>query len=802
MADVIHESEGIGEINSWSCFNIGDKITYMRNIIPSWYRVMKDIRLWWGVTFLVFLVQPLLYGQDDGYFKIGDWRSYFIAGEYTIIEKGAESIIVANPYQLFLYYPESEERLVLNKVNGLSQTGISSVKYLEEQGGIAVGYENGNIDIVEPDQTINIPGIRNNENILESKKINDFAVIDERLYLAADFGMVEIDLKNYEFGSTLFTDRPVLQIVAYGQTTGLIGRTEDELYVLPDAESSNFADIHQWEIYPPDREGAITDMAVWNEGLYLVVGGRLYKSTPEGITEEVYVTNWEVHQIEDGGSHLVVTNEYSNIIIWDGEKYIQNIANCLVGMRDVVMIDENEFWYVSKRELGRYDSKDCNLVSLPGVPSKYVSEMAVMDGDLFVATGGVTRIFGYLFREDGFYTNATGSWKEYSMNTHPELKDRNMRDVLTVVADAEDEKVYFGTFWDGVIVYDRDEISIYDHQNSAIQPSVLDPARSRISDLFLDKKGNLWMANHDAPRPVVVKTADDQWYDFRIPQGSAVQDLVVDEYENIWMSIGEQGLLIFRPNDWEKDQDDETRLIIPRSSIGDGTGFDNARINDIVIDHKGAVWVGTETGPVVFDCGDFALEDICQGRKPVIEIDGRMGVLLRNENIKTIAIDAGNRKWIGTDNGVYVINNHITEIDHHFKTDNSPLPHNSISNIAIDHLSGEVYIATDGGLVSYRGESVAASAAEGKPLKIFPNPVPPEYDSQIGIQDMAENALVRITTLSGRLVYENRAIGGRMVWNQLDQDGRRVSPGIYLVFATSDDSFSPYTQTGKIFILN
>src|SRR5690625_7076965 len=102
---------------------------------------------------------------------------------------------------------------------------------------------------------------------------------------------------------------------------------------------------------------------------------------------------------------------------------------------------------------------------------------------------------------------------------------------------------------------------------------------------------------------------------------------------------------------------------------------------------------------------------------------------------------------IRTENWVYVVNIHITEIDHHFKTEISSNPHNSISDIAIDHQYGEVYIATDGGLVSYRGESIAPSAAEGKPLKIFPNPVPPEYDSQIGIQDIPENALIRITTL-------------------------------------------------------
>src|SRR5690625_6271913 len=120
--------------------------------------------------------------------------------------------------------------------------------------------------------------------------------------------MVEIDLVNYEFGSTLFTDRPVLEVKAYGYAESLIGRTENELYVLQDAELSNFADIHQWEIYPPDRTGTITDMAVWEGGLYLVVGGRLYESTLDGRTEEIYVTKWGVCKINEGVTYLVELN--------------------------------------------------------------------------------------------------------------------------------------------------------------------------------------------------------------------------------------------------------------------------------------------------------------------------------------------------------------------------------------------------------------------------------------------------------------------------------------------------------------
>src|SRR5690606_22397638 len=140
--------------------------------------------------------------------------------------------------------------------------------------------------------------------------------------------------------------------------------------------------------------------------------------------------------------------------------------------------------------------------------------------------------------------------------------------------------------------------------------------------------------------------------------------------------------------------------------------------------------------------------------------------------------------------------------DHHFKSENSPLPSNSIVDIAIDGASGEVFIATDEGLVSYRGEATTAAEGSMEGVVVYPNPVPPDYSGRIGIKNLPENALVRITTLSGRLIYENRALGGQMVWNRLDQDGRAMASGIYLVFVTQDKSLSPFTQMGKIFLLD
>ncbi len=753
------------------------------------------------IAIIIILSLNCVTAQHKTAFELGSWRTYFPAGEYTQMEYGTESVIIANPFQLVLYYSETEEVLLLNKGNGLSDVGISAVRYLAAQDAIVVGYENGNVDIVTTEKTYNIPGIKNNQNILSSKRVNDIDVAGDQIFLATDFGVVQIDASIYEFESTLFTDEPINYLEWNEVESTLYGASDAELYMLSMTTTTNLADINQWNIIPIGSAGSIQDMVEWKAEMYLVSDDRLWKWEDMTLIE-IPVTGAKVRFLRSSETHLLVVNEFSNIFTWDGHQSVQYVDLCLLYLRDVLMIDPETFWYLKKEEFGLYTKEGCESYALPGVPSRFVTEMAVMNNDLYVATGGVNRIYNNLFREDGFYTNATGDWKAFNIHTTPDLEARNMRDVYTVEKAPGKDQVFFGTFWDGVIRYDKGEITIFDESNSSLQFSVTNPDRIRVADLFLDQKENLWVANHDAIRPLSVMTSSGEWTNFSIAVNPRIEKLVVDEYQNIWMAIAERGLYIFRPNDWDNDNDDESRLIIPQPGDGSGTGFDNARINEIVIDRTGGVWLGTESGPVLFNCGDFAFDNICQGRKPVIEFNGQPGVLLLNENVKAIAIDGGNRKWFGTNNGVYVVSAAVDRIDHHFRTDNSPLPDNSINDIAIDPVSGEVYIATDEGLVSYRGEATESMPGVFADLAIYPNPVPPSYTGRIGIKNLGENSLVRITTLSGRLIYENRAIGGQLVWDRRDQDGRQVASGIYLVFATRDQSLSPSTQVGKIFLLN
>lgn len=751
---------------------------------------------------LGFSCSSQLYGQENSFYGLGDWKSYFPAKGYFEITKGENAVIATNPYQVMLYYPEDDEYQFLNKINGLSDIGISTTTYLDEIETLIIGYENGNIDIVTPDQVVNLNGIKNNANIIESKRINDIVSDGTYAFLATSFGIVQVDLLAREFGSTLFSQSSILDLDINEINRSLVAVSADDLFQFPLSSDLNFADVANWEVHPLGLISLVDEMVVWKDEIITLSDGQLMKwdDAQKVLLETDIPVVRPIKKLVPESNYLLLINDFDNVLQWDGSQFNQTFNPCLAGLKDIFYVAEGHFWYVIDEGIGEYHSGDCFFKPTDGLPSIYLSEMSVLNGHLYGATGGVNQIFNNLFREDGFFTNDSGEWQLYGKNTVPEFGERDMRDIISVAVDQDKEEVYFGSFWDGVVQYKDGEIKVFDDSNSSLQNSIFHPGRTRVSDIFIDKSRNVWMANHYAPRPIVVYTAEGEWFSFPSPVETNIERLVVDGQGYVWMDVRNLGIVIVDLGDWNTDADDKYRLILPNSS--DATLFDNAQINEITVDLDDVVWVGTQSGPVRFDCGSVALESLCVGRKPIVEIDDVPGILLGGENIRAIAIDPGNRKWFGTENGVYVINRNTDNIDHHFTSTNSPLPSNIVNDIAIDEESGEVYISTEGGLVSYRAEATKTVFVDRKKAVVYPNPVPPTFDGQIGIRDLSSNALVRITSLDGRLIYERRAVGGQLAWDRLDQDGRPVDGGIYLVFATSDESLAPFTQVGKIFLLH
>ncbi len=762
--------------------------------------VMKRI-----LKLLFVLLTPCLLAQQD--LRVGDWKSYLPYNRGLSIAQSEESVFFGTEWSLLKVNKSDLSLEYFSKVEGLSDIGIQSLTYGAEEKVLIVTYKNSNIDLIFEDEIFNLNQIKNNTQIVGDRSINGVHFQPPYAYLACGFGLVQLNVAEVEFGFTAFTDTPVFDVIEH----------EGELYIATGKGifsaatdgSLNLADFSAWEArgfesgLPPTHVAGSLEKI--RDVLYAGVDHGLYQKTGERfqlVHEEPGFTFSFVAVDEPGlltGWKCISGCNAKKILI--GAEGKKTINHCTSRATDALLDEMGRVWYADENRGFKYSqgfTGDCSIIRPDKPPTHNATNMASFDRKLYVATGGVTLNYGYLFRAEGMFTNASGTWETLNRSNVDILKQKDMRDFLTMVI-SDQGTVYVGTFWDGLIAYDGEEVIVYDKDNSSLQNSVVNPDRNRVTGITFDQDNNLWVLNHDAPKPLSVRTPDGSWQAFSLPTNTNVEHIAVDDNGYKWIGIGGIGLLIYDSGtDLFATQDDRFRLLNANNS-----NLSVNFINDIAVDRDGAVWVGTTSGLLLFDCGASAFEDNCLGMELTVTENGIAGKLLSDENVKAIAVDGGNRKWFGTNNGVFVQSADGRSQVAKFNINNSPLFDNGIVDIAIDEIDGEVFIATNKGILSHRGEAIEGSRYHDTQVVAFPNPVRPGYDGPISIRGLAENAHVKITDIHGSLIFETRAYGGQAIWYGEDFDGNRAASGVYLVFSTAiQNAIDPDAAVAKIMLIN
>lgn len=228
-------------------------------------------------------------------------------------------------------------------------------------------------------------------------------------------------------------------------------------------------------------------------------------------------------------------------------------------------------------------------------------------------------------------------------------------------------------------------------------------------------------------------------------------------------------------------------------TIGRNAGnLPSSRVNTIAIDRDGTIWIGTNDGiAAVVTARDVFTRQV-DAYTPFNSVGRR---ILLQETVKKIVIDGGNRKWIGTNNGLSLFSPSVDELIQNFTEENSPLPSNEITDLSIDIQRGEIFVLTPKGLLSYQTDS-SEPKEDFSSVQIFPNPVRPEYQGTLTINGLRENSAVKITDTAGRLIYETKANGGTASWNLKDSSISRTVSGIYMVFSIAADGSESFV--GKL----
>lgn len=758
-------------------------------------------------TILFFIISKLVVAQ----IPMQSWRVHFSINNAKGIAATKDAVFMAASNGVVVYDATGSVS-TLTVANGLSDMGASTI---ESNGQIvAVGYSNGNIDLIDGNTIENIPWIKLAQ-VSGDKTIHAFNFQGDLLYVSSGVGLVVFDLIKREIRDTYF---PYLNPNVYGTAfyhDTIYCATENGIYFAP-LSNQYLNNLNNWT-KKTDLPGGVVNgpfikIATFADELLFVYnsidfnGDTLYRFKNNTLSN--YGTNLNIQDIRVDESHLILS-QYSSVniintsfiqeeILFEYNGRIPEPASCI--------FHNNEYW-VSDKNHGLIEATNSYITNVIYDNSPYSDGCYRLDiqyGKVLVAGGGITQNLVNNYFRNGVYLFENETWTNFNYENQDSIYYNKDWDFVSVAINPNNtnQMAFSGNSEGGLkMVFDGKNVTeVYDENNSSLEAN---GDKILIGDMHFDQDGNLWIVS-TGTEPLKVRTANGEWYSFFL--GSSAKDrypyrLMIDNNGVKWVAVTNASLIAYDDKGTIADKsDDEMRIFSTSEGYGN---VPSIFVKAIAQDLDGEIWIGTEEGLAVlystnqlFDggYGDYDFNPI------LIQVDGEVEKLLGTTYITSIAIDGGNRKWIGTSSaGVFCLSpDGLTEI-YRFTTENSPLISNNVLDIRIDHLSGEVYFATDKGLVSFRSDASIFDETFSD-VKVFPNPVRPDYSGPITIQGLGFDADVTITDISGNVVLKTTSNGGTVVWNGNTLQGERVQSGVYLVWSASPTGKGK--NVGKILFIN
>lgn len=729
------------------------------------------------------------------------------------VVKGDGKIYFLSEGGVFYYNLEDSRVKSFSKVDGLSGSDIRNIEYNHQTKSLIVLYESSMIDVVFEDEIYSLSDIQR-KNIVGNKIIYGATCHNELCYLACGFGIVVVDLIKLEIKDSFIIgdNGEYLQIFDVAvDDENIYAGTPNGIKYAP-LNSPNLLDYSNW-LYVDNL-----NVKPYNFNMIKYGAGRI----------------WAVHKSDEWHGDRIVSRHDADT--WYFEHGNVPVVNSLNIFGDYLVYsgrnnnDEN-FIYIHQKNVGSYAEIKTYPFASEGVGINPLSAIIDDDGTiwiadynygaikvsnnnfeqitpegpidnnafglhysnnmLWVASGGYDLAWNPLFNDALIQCKNQNDWSYYNKSTHDVLGKHS--DVVQVLSyPGQPNKVLAATWGGGILEFENgDLINEYNSQNSTLK-SIQPGYYTRIGGMDFDKNGNLWVSNSEVENVLHVKKADGIWKSFQLPEiayNYKIGKVLVTSNDQVWIIVPREktyGLYVMSVDGTQKKH----LNVMSYFSNGEEEVFVNMNnVYDIVEDSEGNIWVGTSKGVAVYNDPEevFNKEPYYATRPSVDRNDGIYHPLLETENVTSISVDGGNLKWCGTrSSGLYLVSADGTKEIKNYTIDNSDIISNGIINLEYDGDNGVMYVATNSGLVSVQTDSRNAFERFTN-VYAYPNPVRSNYEGSIYITGLMENTNVKITTISGRLVYETTSVGGRAVWDGNDLAGNRVHTGVYLALCATED---------------
>ena len=760
----------------------------------------------------------LLDGIANAQFSIGTWRDHLPYGRCIDIVEAEDFIYTATEHAVFRYERNTREIEKWSKANKLSDVGTTCVEYDPLVKTLVIGYNSGNIDIIQDERKYGVPDLMLS-SIVGDKRIYNITIKSPYAYVSSGLGVVVVDLVRKFVKESYFLGEQG----APAKVTD-VAFHQDKIYVasgnrvlVADASNQFLSNYLNWNVfYDLPTQAEYKELEFYRDNMVLSSVGANADTVwaydmaePNGwlTIEDQYP--FRVRSIWSNGEWfslstnygVALTNSYLSSILWESFVNGQFLSPqiCVFDQYGGYWIGDNDYGLAHCPDFT--ESRD-SWIKPQGPAFANILKVNAYNDNVWVASGGVgSDLQTNLWNSSGISGFVDNVWVNISADTtdYPSTDFNTVSqfycDPMEVAITPSNNRVIYTASWEeGLLRVDLDNGSVQTlkgEEGTELLTNVwAAPDFIACGAVTVDNEGVVWAAFSKLKYGIVayLPTGGYVYFDTRSYLGldSKIFGIYAASNGYIYAIVPGKGLLVLNTNSTIEDKSDDN-IVLLNTSESSGA-LPSEFVFSVVEDLDGEIWIGTDAGlAIIYNAEEIFSGQGVSAEQILIEQDGNTQILLETEYITSIEIDGSNKKWIATRNsGVYQLSPDGITLVNHFTAENSPLFSNTVYDLAINQNNGEVFMATQGGLVGYFSTATNFDP-ELSNVRVFPNPVRPGYDGYITIDGLAFDSSVKIADITGQLVYETKSEGGRAVWSGLDKNGNKPATGVYTIFITDKE---------------